>query len=211
MTESKETANVKILKDALLEIEETSGRPTDGKWLEELTAACAPLIAEWDVREAWTWDNWPEKNHPDTGIDVVAERADGKLIAIQCKSRELDEQGAGEPVNKREIDSFIAESSSVGVSFAERWLVVNGAVNVNTNALRVMEGNKVAHINLYADIKKHLDGAGSTPLEDCPHCHANSGLHATGSRGDLCCRLEKPCAKWHGDCQRANHPAMRHR
>ncbi len=170
MTESKETANVKILKDALLEIEETSGRPTDGKWLEELTAACAPLIAEWDVREAWTWDNWPEKNHPDTGIDVVAERADGKLIAIQCKSRELDEQGAGEPVNKREIDSFIAESSSVGVSFAERWLVVNGAVNVNTNALRVMEGNKVAHINLYADIKKHLDGAGSTPLEDCPHC-----------------------------------------
>ena len=166
MTESNESANLKALRDALLEIEETSGRPTDGKWLEELTAACAPLIAEWDVREAWIWDDWPEKNHPDSGIDVVAERADGELIAIQCKSRELDEQGSGAPVNKGEINSFIAESSSTGHSFAERWLVVNGAVNVNANALRVMEGNKVAHINLYADIKKHLDGAGGTPLED---------------------------------------------
>ena len=33
-----------------------------------------------------------------------------------------------------------------------------------------MDGNKVAHINLYADIKKHLDGAGGAALEDCPHC-----------------------------------------
>ena len=166
MTERNEPANLKALRDALLEIEDTSGQPTDGKWLEELTAACAPLIAEWDVREAWIWDDWPEKNHADSGIDVIAERADGELIAIQCKSRVLDEQGSGAPVNKREIDSFIAESSSTGHSFAERWLVVNGAVNVNANALRVMEGNKVAHINLYADIKKHLDSAGGTPLED---------------------------------------------
>ena len=48
--------------------------------------------------------------------------------------------------------------------------MVNGAVKVNANANRVMEGNKVAHINLYADIKKHLDSVGDAPVEDCPHC-----------------------------------------
>ena len=170
MSDSNEAAALEKLSEALVEIEETSGGPTDGKWLERLTADCAPLIAEWDVREAWTWDEWPGKDHPDSGIDVVAERADGKLVAIQCKSRELDAQGSGAPVNKGEINSFIAESSVTGHSFAERWLVVNGAVNVNTNAQRVMDGSKVAHINLYADIKKHLDSTVSTPLTDCPHC-----------------------------------------
>ena len=170
MRDNNESVALEKLKGALVEIEETSGRATDGKWLERLTADCGPLIAEWDVCKAWTWDDWPEKNHPESGIDVIAERADGNLIAIQCKSRKLDDQGSGAPINKGEIDSFIAESSSIGIPFAERWLVVNGAVNVNANADRVMEGNKVAHINIYADIKKHLDGVGGAPVEDCPHC-----------------------------------------
>ena len=133
MRDNNETAAFKKLKGALVEIEETSGRATDGKWLEQLTADCAPLIAEWDVRKAWTWDNWPEKNHPESGIDVIAERADGERIAVQCKSRKLDDQGAGPPINKSEIDSFIAESSAVsGSRIAERWLIVNGGVDVNT-------------------------------------------------------------------------------
>ena len=170
MRDNNETAAFEKLKDALVEIEETSGRATDGKWLEQLTADCAPLIAEWDVLRAWTWDDWPEKNHPESGIDVIAERTDGERIAVQCKSRKLDDQGAGPPINKSEIDSFIAESSGIGISIAERWLVVNGAVAVNRNAKRVMDGNKVSHINLYADIKKHLDGVGGAPVEDCPHC-----------------------------------------
>ena len=159
MTDKNETAALKKLEDALIEIEEMSRRATDGKWLERVTADCAPLIAEWDVGEAWTWEEWPEKSHADSGIDVVAKRSDGRLIAIQCKSRELDDQGSGHAINKGEIDSFIAESSSIDVSFAELWLVVNGGVAVNANAQRVMDGNKVAHINLYADIEKQYDGA----------------------------------------------------
>ena len=182
MTDKNETAALKKLGDALVEIEETSRRATDGKWLERLTADCAPLIAEWDVSEAWTWEEWSEKNHPDSGIDVVAERVDGKLIAIQCKSRELDDEGSGPPINKGEIDSFIAESSGVGVFFAERWLVVNGGVDVNSNAQRVMEGNKVAHINLYADIEKQHDGARSGRLEDCPHCEPDADTAAKQTR-----------------------------
>ena len=182
MTDKNESADLKKLGDALVKIEETSRRATDGKWLERLTADCAPLIAEWDVREAWTWEEWPGKNHPDSGIDVVAERGDGKLIAIQCKSRELDDQGSGPPINKGEIDSFIAESSGIGASFAERWLVVNGAVNFNANAQRVMAGSNVAHINLYADIKKQHDGARSSRLEDCPHCQPDADAAAKQTR-----------------------------
>ena len=219
MTDKEETAALKKLGDALVEIEESSRRATDGKWLERLTADYAPLIAEWDVREAWTWEEWPGKNHPDSGIDVVAERGDGELIAIQCKSRELDDQGSGAPINKGEIDSFIAESSSIGTSFAERWLVVNGAVNVNDNAQRVMAGNKVAHINLYADIKKQHDGARSAHLEGCPHCQPDADAAAKQTRDCMqreavqvsVCHPEKPCAKRHGSGQRANHPAVRHR
>ncbi len=182
MTEMNETAALKELGDALAEIEETSPHATDGKWLERLTADCAPFIAEWDVHEAWTWEKWPGKDHPDSGIDVVAERTDGELIAIQCKSRQLDEQGSGLPINKEEINSFIAESSAVGVSFAERWLVVNGGVNVNPNADRVMEGHDVAHINIYADIKKQYDDALSVRLEGCPHCDPNADIEAKQTR-----------------------------
>ncbi|MCY3820366.1 MAG: DEAD/DEAH box helicase family protein, partial [Gammaproteobacteria bacterium] len=182
MTDKKETAALKKLGAALAEIEELSRRATDGKWLERLTADCAPLIAEWDVREAWTWEEWPGRCHPDSGIDVVAKRADGELIAIQCKSRQLDEQGSGPPINKGEIDSFIAESSSIGVSFAERWLVVNGGVAVNANAERVVDGNKVAHINLYADIEKQHDGERSARLENCPHCEPGADGAAKQTR-----------------------------
>ncbi len=168
MTEKNETAALKKLGDALAEIEATSRETTDGKWLERLTADCAPLIAEWDVRAAWTWDEWPEATYPDCGIDVVAERGDGELIAIQCKARQLDDQGAGNPISKREIDSFISEASGSDVAFAALWLVVNGGVDVNANARRVMEGHGVAHVNLYADIEAQYDGARGASSEDRP-------------------------------------------
>ena len=170
MRDNNENEASKKLKDALIEIEETSGDSTDGDWLENLTADCAPFIAEWDIRKAYVWDDWPGADHPDNGIDVIAERADGELIAIQCKSKELDEQGSGATITKAKIDSFITESVSIGVCFAELWLVVNGAVTVSANARRVMDGKKVAHINLYADIKKHLDSVASAPVENCSHC-----------------------------------------
>ena len=44
MTDKNEIAALKRLGDALVEIEETSRRATDGKWLERLTADRAPLV-----------------------------------------------------------------------------------------------------------------------------------------------------------------------
>ena len=183
MTNMHQTeAALQRLGDALVEIEETSRRATDGKWLERLTADCAPLIADWDVRTAWLWDDWPQRNHADTGIDVVAERSDGKLIAIQCKSRQLNDQGSGQPINKAEIDSFISVSSGHGSSFSNRWLVVNGAVDVNVNARPIIQNHDVTYVNLYLDIKKQHDAARSDTLEDCSHYQLGPAAPAKQTR-----------------------------
>ena len=33
----------------------------------------------------WRWNEWPGRDGPDNWCDIVAERADGGLTAIQCK------------------------------------------------------------------------------------------------------------------------------
>ena len=142
------------LEQAISKIEEHSPHQTDGKWLEYLTAECAPLLAEWDCTEAWRWDDWPHRPHLDIGIDVVAKRADGGLIAIQCKSRQLDTSGAGKQVPLSELTKFVAAAS--GKNYAELWLVVNGAVDVSSQAKHVMDSHKIAHINLRAEIQKQI-------------------------------------------------------
>ncbi len=152
------------IRDALEEIERTSPNPTDGKWLERLTAECAPLLAEWDVGHAWMWDNWPDRethypDTPDIGADVVAQRKnDGKLIAIQCKSRKLDDHGRGADIRKQEFNGFLDFSSPE--LWAERWLVVIGATNLGTNAAKVLGQNPVKpvkHVNIESDLRKQLD------------------------------------------------------
>ncbi len=58
------------------------------------------------LKNVWLWDEWPERNNKDTGIDLVAESIDGELWAIQCKCYSPDSQ-----LNKRDVDSFLSESS----------------------------------------------------------------------------------------------------
>ncbi len=36
-------------------------------------------------REVWLWDEWPDADGPDIGIDWVAERTDRSLVAAQVK------------------------------------------------------------------------------------------------------------------------------
>ncbi len=57
----------------------------------------------------WLWDEWPERNGPDRGIDLVAEWSSaegGGLAAVQCKCH-----GEGSSLTTRELDSFLTESS----------------------------------------------------------------------------------------------------
>ena len=159
-----------ILDAALETIAHKSPHATDGKWLECLTRDCAPLIADWDVSEAWLWYDWPDRKIKELGIDVVARRrGDGKLIAIQCKSRQLDEHGHGSDITLDEISKFLALSSPQ--RWAERWLVVNGDVRLGHNAEAVDDPDKpVKRINIESDLRKQQEFTRPDSSEPCPHC-----------------------------------------
>ena len=129
-----------FIDQAIDRVAEGSSQPTGGKWLEHLTAEVAPHIREWDITRAYPWADWPENpTGQDIGIDIVAiRRSDGEHIAIQCKSRQLDEHGHGSPINKGEFDSFASASS--GDLWAERWIVTNGD-NPLGNNVQSIPGN----------------------------------------------------------------------
>ena len=60
-----------------------------------------PLYRE-RFAEVWRWAEWPGRDGGDIGIDLVAERHDGGLVAIQCKCQPR--------IDKGDIDSFLADS-----------------------------------------------------------------------------------------------------
>ena len=163
------------INEAIATVAEMSQQATDGKWLELETADIAPLIPEWDISNCWTWPDWPEREAEfpgstgqDIGIDCVAtRRSDGKHVAIQCKSRLLDEYGVGAAVNKSELDKFVAATS--GDLWAERWLVTNGDIPIAGPAMQMIyiTGKPVKHVNIHADLV-----AAKLPPADaqCPHC-----------------------------------------
>ena len=166
-----------IIQAAISETVETSKLSTDGKWLEKLTARVASHIREWDISEAYTWAEWPEREHRfpnttnlDVGIDVVAmRRSDGEYIAIQCKSRQLNELGRGADIGARETDRFITTSNDN--LWAERWLITNGDNRLSSPSRQVlsMQPDKpLKVINIHKDL---LEQRGHAPIdEDCPHC-----------------------------------------
>ena len=164
-----------VISVAINQTEMMNPQPTDGSWLERQTAAIAPYIPDWDISECWTWPEWPEREAEfpdatgqDIGIDCIAvRRSDERYIAIQCKSRQLDEYGAGAAVNKGELDKFVAATS--GNLWAERWLVTNGDVPIAGPAMQMIHvtGKPVKHVNIHADLV-----AAKPPHADaqCPHC-----------------------------------------
>lgn len=165
-----------IISSAIAEMGEMNGRETDGKWLEALTANTASCIREWDVSEAWLWSDWPDRDDlvglgaQDLGVDVVAKRrSDGRYIAIQCKSRKLDEHGRGAVIGKGEIDKFASITSRDKDFWAERWLVTNGANEIGPNADAIVKDKAlpIKPVNLHYDLNGQLNGAA---VEECPHC-----------------------------------------
>ena len=170
-----------IIEAAISEIVETSSQRTDGKWLEKLTARVAPHISEWDIEAAYLWGDWAERESvfpgttkQDIGIDVVAtRRSDGKLIAIQCKSRQLDERGMGDGIHKAEADKFIAASSNDKV-WAQRWIVTNGNVQMSSNLKQSVSilGNEPIPVNIHNDLL--AERASWLVDEDCPHCQPHA-------------------------------------
>ena len=150
-----------IIADCLARADEVAHQETDGKWLEGVTALAGEHIREWDLADCELWDDWvdreaffPGLSKQDVGIDVVGRRrSDGRSVAIQCKSRKLDQQGVGGVIGKDEIDSFASSSSSA--HFAERWLVTNGANPATKNAIAIHEigGKPIKQVNIVSDMR----------------------------------------------------------
>ena len=89
-----------------------------------------PLYRE-RFAEVWRWPEWPGRDGGDIGIDLVAERHDGGLVAIQCKCQDR--------IEKSSIDSFLADSQRrlLGKPYAERYIFTT-ATRWSDNAERAL-------------------------------------------------------------------------
>ena len=169
-----------IIEAALAKTAEINPQESDGKWLETVVAEVAPFIKAWDIEMAWQWADWPHraKVFPDStardvGVDVVARRrVDGAFIAIQCKSRKLDESERGfTTVNHGELTNFTSPASSS--RYAEAWLVSNGDVQLASgarDAVRQLD-KPLNRVNITADLETQRDAdRAESDAEYCAHC-----------------------------------------
>ncbi len=83
--------------------------------------------------QVWMWDEWPERDGPDTGIDLIGEERDGGLCAIQCKFFE-----PLRPVPKSAIDSFLAKSEPA--RYTSR-LIINTGGPIQGNTLKTLQAS----------------------------------------------------------------------
>ena len=184
-----ESARQKI-DEALAEIKKQSPNKSDGGWLEELSAKCAPLISDWQVQKSYCWDEWPDEERPeslrrirDIGIDVVGVRSDGHLIAMQCKSRQLDRDGRGANINKNDVNKFLGAARDE--VWKELFLITNGDVKMVSTAEAVAGGSRpVKLINLEVDLIRQKEMLVSQQYEPEPSPNADLP-HSFQSRNDM--------------------------
>ena len=90
----------------------------------------APVYRE-RFSEVHRWNEWPERDGVDIGIDIVAKRNDGGLVAIQCKCQDR--------IDKHTIDSFLADSQRLpsGEPLVERYVFSTARV-WSSNANRAL-------------------------------------------------------------------------
>ena len=170
------TEDQHIIAAAIATVAEAGPQPTGGQWLEHLTIDVGPFISDWNIAQCWHWADWPERElkqpqstGQDIGIDVVALNRDGEYVAIQCKSRQLDENGRGDSIDKPEIDSFASASSDD--FWSERWIVTNGDNPLGRNAMSaVPKSRPIKVINIANDL---IQQQTAFTYENCPHCEPN--------------------------------------
>ena len=128
-----------------------------GRWFEQLVMRLALQEPEFEIDEIHRWPDWPDRERltgrdgRDIGIDLVAKRRDGGLVAVQCKCYD-----DGHILRKRDIDSFLAESqrgNDQGPVFVHRWIV--STCRWGPNAQEAIESLHpgVSHI----DFRAYLD------------------------------------------------------
>ena len=167
-----------VIEEAIQTLTEMNPQSTTGTWLEELTVKVSPFIREWDIAHAYSWADWPERQQrypnstrQDVGIDVVAiRRSDGEHIAIQCKARQLNTDGQGDPIHKNELDKFISTSSTK--FWEERWVITNGDNPLSGNIEGAIPSDQapIKAIDITNDL---IQQQTTSPTEECPHCTPN--------------------------------------
>ena len=110
-------------------------RTADGSLLEELVEQCAPDVADWELSDCWALRDYPRLSEfglepYDDGIDLIAEKTDGRSVAIQCKA--LSDSN----VTTTMIQKFAGKANK----FDERWLVTT-AQQTSGNARTLQECN----------------------------------------------------------------------
>lgn len=82
--------------------------------------------------DVWLWRDWPGRDGKmDNGIDLVAQRADGGITAVQCKF-----YAENHVMQKHDIDSFISASGKK--PFTHR-LIVSTTANWSRNAEEMLD------------------------------------------------------------------------
>ena len=128
-----------------------------GRWFEQLVMRLTLQEPEFEIAEIHRWPDWLDRERltgrdgRDIGIDLVAKRRDGGLVAVQCKCYD-----DGHTLGKRDINSFLAESQhgdDRGPVFVHRWIV--STCRWGPNAQEAIESLHpgVSHI----DFRAYLD------------------------------------------------------
>lgn len=86
----------------------------------------------------WLWDDWPERDGPDMGIDLVAQEREGGLCAIQCKFYAPDN-----PVPTKDINSFLA--ATIHPRFTSCMFINTGGA-INKNSVRKLQAGKPCRV-----------------------------------------------------------------
>jgi len=97
-------------------------------------------------KQVFLWDEWPYRDGPDVGVDLVGELSDGSgFCAIQAKAYDPSYS-----IRKEDLDSFI--SASPPSRFCCRLLVAT-TNRIGPNATRVLR----AHPNTAVVLRSHID------------------------------------------------------
>ena len=81
----------------------------------------------------WRWSDWPDRRSGDIGVDIVAERQDGGLLAVQCKC--YDPQST---LYESDLSTFLANTNA---QFDER-LIVSTTSNWSGNLLSLISNQQ---------------------------------------------------------------------
>lgn len=107
-----------------------------GNYLEALTKnfLLTDGVHSLQYKNVWLWNEWPDRDgRGDNGIDLVAERYDGGITAIQCKF-----YAENTAIAKSEIDSFISNSGKK--PFTHRLWVDTTGREWSKNATEMLDG-----------------------------------------------------------------------